>query len=90
MIYEAKKQIKDMVLRTIGELVAKGELNDEPIPAFNIEIPADSKNGDMSTNVALVCAKTFKKSPRDIALMIAQNLYLGSGYFERCETAGPG
>ena len=90
MIYEAKKQIKDMVLRTIGELVAKGELNDEPIPAFNIEIPADGKNGDMSTNVALVCAKTFKKSPRDIALMIAQNIYLGSGYFERCETAGPG
>ncbi len=90
MINEAKAQVKEMVLRALRELISEGALADEPIPEFNIEIPADSKNGDMSSNVAMVCARAFKKSPRDIADMISKKAYLGSGYFEKCETAGPG
>lgn len=90
MINEAKAQVSDIVMRALGELISEGALADEPIPEFNIEIPADSKNGDMSSNVAMVCARTFKKSPRDIAGMIVKKANLDSGYFERCETAGPG
>ena len=34
-------------MKAMGELVADGTFPAEPVPAFNTEIPADSKNGDV-------------------------------------------
>ncbi len=90
LIKSAQDDVKEIILNALGQLVAEGELANEPIPSFNVEIPADSKNGDMSTNVALVCAKTFKSAPRAIAEKIVSKVYLGGSYFEKCEVAGPG
>ena len=38
---------------------------------FVVEHPEDLKNGDYSTNVAMVCAKNLKKNPKDLAEQIA-------------------
>jgi arginyl-tRNA synthetase len=59
--------------------------------SFNIEHPEDLKNGDYSTNVALVCSKNLsKKSTRNIRTIkggIEKNLPKD---IEKIEIAGPG
>ena len=90
LIKTAADEVKEIILKALGELVADGELAAEPIPAFNVEIPADAKNGDMSTNVAMVCARTFRMAPRAIAEKILSRVYLEDTFFEKCEVAGAG
>lgn len=38
-----------------------------PEKEINVEVPANKKNGDYATNIALVLARTLKKRPMDIA-----------------------
>lgn len=90
LIKTAASDVKEIILNALGELIADGELPAVAIPAFNVEIPADSKNGDMSSNAAMVCARAFKAAPRAIAEKIQSRVYLEGSYFEKCEVAGPG
>lgn len=43
---------------------------------ISLEHPADLKNGDYSTNVALACAKKIGKNPRELAEQIVEQLNL--------------
>lgn len=90
LISDAFIQAKELVMKAMGELVADGTFPVEPVPAFNTEIPADSKNGDVSTNAAMVCARPFRNNPRKIAEAIVSKIDLNGSYFARCEVAGPG
>lgn len=90
LVQETQKQLKEKIMDALGRAVADGTLPAEPIPGFNIEKPANSANGDFSANAALASAKTFKKSPRDIAQTIVNNLDLTDTLFEKVEIAGPG
>ena len=90
LINEGFSQVKELVMNALGKLVADGTFPAEAIPSFNVEIPADSKNGDVSTNAAMVCARPFKNNPRKIAEAIVSNVVLDGTYFEKCEVAGPG
>ncbi len=87
---DARAQLHDIVLAGAKAAVAAGELPDAPIGEFTVEIPADTGHGDFAANLALVSAKTFKKSPRDVAAAIVAHLQLEGSDFERCEVAGPG
>ena len=90
LISDAFIQAKELVMKAMGELVADGTFPAEPVPAFNTEIPADSKNGDVSTNAAMVCARPFRNNPRKIGEAIVSKIDLNGSYFARCEVAGPG
>ena len=90
LISDAFIQANELVMKAMGELVADGTFPAEPVPAFNMEIPADSKNGDVSTNAAMVCARPFRNNPRKIAEAIVSKIDLNGSYFARCEVAGPG
>lgn len=90
LISDAFIQAKELVMKAMGELVADGTFPAEPVPAFNTEIPADSKNGDVSTNAAMVCARPFRNNPRKIAEAIVSKIDPNGSYFARCEVAGPG
>ena len=90
LISDAFIQAKELVMKAMGELVADGTFPAEPVPAFNTEIPANSKNGDVSTNAAMVCARPFRNNPRKIAEAIVSKIDLNGSYFARCEVAGPG
>ena len=90
LISDAFIQAKELVMKAMGELVADGTFPAEPVPAFKTEIPADSKNGDVSTNAAMVCARPFRNNPRKIAEAIVSKIDLNGSYFARCEVAGPG
>lgn len=88
------KQSIDTLKIAINNAIEKaketGALIDAETPDFIIEIPADKKNGDLATNAAMVCARAFKTSPRNIAQAITDNLSLENTYIERYEIAGPG
>lgn len=90
LVKETQKELREKILDALGRAVASGELPAEPLPAFNIEKPANSANGDFSSNIALAGAKAFKKAPRMIAQSIADNIDLEGTLFEKVEIAGPG
>lgn len=90
LIKEAHQQVRELVMKALGECVSEGVFPPEPIPSFNVEIPADPQNGDISTNAAMVCARAFRTAPRKIAEEIGKRLFLSGSYFEKCEVAGAG
>ncbi|MFZ2539181.1 MAG: arginine--tRNA ligase [Oscillospiraceae bacterium] len=89
-VLDAKNQLNELILSALGRAVSNGTLSAEPIPPFAIEIPGDTKNGDLATNVAMVSAKAFKLPPRKIAEAIVGEVILDGSYFEKVEIAGPG
>lgn len=90
IVFEVKKQIREAIVSALGRAVANGEIPCEPIEDFNVEIPADAKNGDYSSNVAMACAKSFRMPPRKIAETVSKNIILEGTYIKSCEVAGAG
>ena len=81
-----KTAIQDVLKDVLNEL---GISDLEPV----IERPSDLKNGDYSTNIALIAAKNAGKNPRELAEEIVKKLQDISPklqVFERIETAGAG
>lgn len=89
-IAAASAEARSLILDALGRLVADGTFSAEPIPAFNIEIPADRAHGDFAANVAMVSAKALHMAPRKIAEAIQSALILDGSYFDKVEIAGPG
>lgn len=91
LVQQSTEELRKRILEAIGKAVAKGELPEEPIPDFAIEVPADRAHGDWATNAAMVSARAFKQPPRKIAEAIVANLDLNGTYLKpACEIAGPG
>src|SRR3989344_158300 len=63
---------------------------------FVVEHPEDLKNGDYSTNVAMVCAKNLKTNSKELAEKIVASLLtlhkgeVGRGYIQEIQVAGAG
>ena len=70
--------------------MASGALPQAELPSFIVEIPADVKNGDVASNLAMAGARAFRKAPRQIAEAIVGALDLSGSLFDRVEIAGPG
>ena len=90
LIKQESDQLREILLGSMGRLVASGAVPPEPVSDFKIEIPADKSHGDFATNAAMVCAKPFRMAPRAIAEKILGELVLEGTYFDRAEIAGPG
>jgi arginyl-tRNA synthetase len=54
------------------------------------EQPQNEQHGDLSTNVAMLLAKTLGRPPREIAKEIIAQLHLDHGHIRTVEIAGPG
>ena len=71
--------------------MAAGELPEAELPAFIVEIPADTKNGDIASNIAMAGARSWHKAPRMIAEALLKHLpALTDSSFTKVEVAGPG
>ncbi len=90
IIKKTEDQLKNAIQAALVAAVAAGELPTGELPAYTIEVPADRKNGDLATNVAMVSAKAFRCAPRKIADTLVANLALKGTYFDKVEVAGPG
>ena len=89
-VNKANAQIRQMIADAIAQAQAKGVLPAGESNAFSVEVPADRKNGDYSTNAAMVNAKVFRLPPVKIAQAIVENTDTQGTYFEKVELAGPG
>lgn len=90
LIKEASLEVNEIIMNALGALVSSQEIPSEGIPNFNVEIPADKVHGDLSANVAMVCAKTFRMPPRKIADLIVSKVILDGTFFDKVEVAGAG
>ena len=54
-------------------------------------LPADTKNGDIASNIAMAGARTWRKAPKMIAdALLAHLLSIENSVFAKVEVAGPG
>ena len=71
--------------------MADGTLAEAELPAFIVEIPADTKNGDIASNLAMAGARTWRKAPKMIAdALLAHLPSIEHSVFAKAEVAGPG
>ncbi len=59
-------------------------------PDIKFETPKNPDHGDLSINIAMQLAGILKKSPREIAREIIDNLQYDTGIIENVAIAGPG
>jgi arginyl-tRNA synthetase len=85
-----KENIKKIIEQTIVQCRQEGLLQSSAMPAFAVEAPKNKEHGDFATNAAMLLAPAEKKSPRDIAGLLAGKLQEDSAIVERVEIAGPG
>ncbi len=81
--------LKEQLKAVIKQAIIDAELTNE-VPDIKIEIPKDTKNGDFSTNIAMVLTKIAKRNPREIAELITTHLDKARGEIEAVDIAGPG
>lgn len=82
-------QVKQTLIEEIEASIKKAGLA-EDIPEIKIEIPKDTKNGDYSSNIAMVLTKIAKRKPREIAQAIVDNLDTSKAHVKEIDIAGPG
>lgn len=90
MVKEVENKLYEAIENAVKSAIENGDLPQADIPKFIIEKPADKKNGDFSSNIAMAGARAFHGAPRMIADAIVKNFSLDGGYIDRCEIAGPG
>ena len=90
MIQNAKDQVLALTHAAYEAAVAAGKLPADVAVRANVEIPKDTANGDYTTTFALAAAKAMKKSPREIAGVLLENMNLEGSYFASAEIAGAG
>ncbi len=90
MVKEVENKLYEAIENAVKSATQNGDLPQADMPKFIIEKPADKKNGDFSSNIAMAGARAFHQAPRMIAEAIVNNFSLDGGYIDRCEIAGPG
>lgn len=88
-----REQLILIISRAVESLSETVEFTDD-LTRINIEIepPKQAEHGDLSTNFAMVAAKTAKMAPRALAESLIPHLKLadGNGLISQFEIAGPG
>ena len=82
--------LRELLAQAIEKMVKDGEYHSTPPPPLLLEPPKQREFGDLATNVAMLWAKSAKKSPRAIADAILRNIEDPENILARKEIAGPG
>ena len=90
IIKQTQALLKSCITDAVNKAIENGALPQSEIPEFIIEQPADRKNGDFSSNIAMAGARAFHQAPRAIAQAICDNISLDGSLIEKYEIAGPG
>ena len=85
-----RSHLRELLTRAIEKIARGGELNSAELPPLLLEPPKQREFGDLSSNVAMLWAKSAKKPPRVIAETILKNIEDPDGILARKEIAGPG
>lgn len=90
IVKQTEEALKQRIIQAVKAAAENGELPVSDVPDFIIEKPADKKNGDFSTNIAMAGARLYHKAPKMIAESIVGSLDFDGTFIERAEIAGPG
>ena len=63
-----KENIQEQIIKLVKLSLRESGLNDSSNEALYLDIPADNRFGDFSTNIAMRLSKALKRPPRDIAV----------------------
>ena len=85
-----RSQLRELLTQAIDKTAKGGELFSNELPPLLLEPPKQREFGDLTTNVAMLWAKSAKKAPRAIAELILKNFEDPGGIIARREIAGPG
>ncbi len=73
-----RSQVRTAVARAWARAFMSGNLpqieRDQPVPAVEVERPANPEHGDLATNLAMKLAKPLRRAPIQIAQAIADEL----------------
>ncbi|MGN0523973.1 MAG: arginine--tRNA ligase [Eubacterium sp.] len=90
IVKQTQDTLNEKIIKAVETAIERGKLPQGELPQFIIEKPADKKNGDFSTNIAMAGARAYKMAPRMIAQAIVDSIDLDGTLFDRAEIAGPG
>ena len=90
IVQTAENQIREVIKTAFNEAVENDKLTALKLGDINLEVPADIKNGDYSTNAAFMLASSQKKAPRVIADILSEYISLENTYFSNVEVAAAG
>jgi len=80
--------MQEFLLPAIHQALRAASINTDK--QVQIEKPADKKNGDYSTNIALMLSRECRRNPRDLATELIGHMAFPEGTVEKMEIAGPG
>ncbi|MGL4589347.1 MAG: arginine--tRNA ligase [Mycoplasmatales bacterium] len=84
-------KLKQTIEQNILEIIRQEfEVDTDAELSFELEIPAECKNGHFATNAAMKLTKVLRKNPREIATTIVEKYVTAGTEIERIEIAGPG
>ncbi len=90
LVKQVHTDARALITEAAGRAVAEGLFPAVALSGFNTEVPADRKNGDISSNAAMAWARDLHMAPRKIAETLVAGMQLTDTFFDRCEVAGPG
>jgi arginyl-tRNA synthetase len=83
-------QLKEEIIKALNQLKEDAYLpNELNLELISVEPPRDPSHGEMSTNAAMVLAKSAGKNPRELADKLTEKLKRVE-YIEEVSIAGPG
>jgi len=85
-----KTTLTEILTDTLDQARQDGSLSLDQLPVIQLDVPKDSRFGDIATNLAMVLAGPLKQSPRKIASILVEHIPKSNGLIDRCEIAGPG
>lgn len=90
-VQDAMSEVESLLRNAFAKAMEEGKLPQAEIPAFTVEIPAETSHGDFASNAAMVSARTFRNAPVKIANILTECMdFSAARYIERVEIAGPG
>lgn len=90
VVAKAKEQIRNIMLAAAESCISDIGIAAAELPEFAVEIPSNREYGDYAVNAAMVWARVFRKSPRDVASLLLEKANFSGTYIDRAEIAGPG
>ena len=90
LVEAAKRQIEETIKLSAQKAAEFGDIPQIPTGKFQLEVPADRQNGDLSANAAMAWARELRQAPRKTAEALARHIDLTGTYASTCEAAGAG
>jgi arginyl-tRNA synthetase len=84
-----KQHLQTLFTHAIAQLKANGDIPQDIINDIRLERTRNTEHGDFACNIAMVLAKKGHKRPRDLALLIIDQLPTDDA-IAKVEIAGPG